>query len=172
MLDLAAQITARSKVREQVVDHPADLPGEDQDRYFVCAVPRQQPPPHADKQPVVLSDLYRRNEQHIPLGQVYLSAAAVTRPGAQPAAEPYDVNVRRRPPGRGGEFKQSLPRILRDGEDRIRIGQRFLEPFSELNSVPSFDQSSIFNRNHIVNENCEPETVAGLRGGHMLCIAW
>src|SRR5215468_4331197 len=103
MLDLAAQIAARSKVREQVIDHPADLPGEDQDRYFVCAVLRQQSPPHADKQPVVLSDLYRRDEQHIPLGQAYRSAAAVARSRAQPAAEPDDVNVRRWPPGCGGE---------------------------------------------------------------------
>ncbi len=170
MLDLAAQIAARSKVRQQVIDHPADLPDEDQDRYCVCAVPCQQPLPHAHKQPVVLSDLYRRDEQHIPLRQAYLSAAAVTRPRAQPAAEPYDVNVRRRPPGRSSEFKQSLARILRDGENRIRGGQRFPQPFSELNSVVSFDQSSIFDRNHIVNEDCEPDPIARLRGCNVLCI--
>src|SRR5262252_1838753 len=171
MCDLAAQVTARREVHQQVLHHPADLPGEDQDRYCIRAVPLYQSLPHTHEQPMVFSNLDGRNEQHIRLRKAQLPLARGDRSAAQVCAEPHHFDTRQRPSGIRRKLKQRMPRMLRDGEDHIRVGYHFMKPFLKLDDVPIFDQRSVFNRNHIVNQNREPDPVPLLGGSDMLYVA-
>ena len=71
-IDSYRLIAARRELRHEVVDQPADLPGEDQGRYRIRTVPLQQPSPVGDLQ------VYQRPLIHV-ITPCFLSAMARKR---------------------------------------------------------------------------------------------
>src|SRR5450631_1816192 len=134
-------------------------------------MPFDEAPPHAHQQSMVLSDLDCRNDQDETLRQTRYFSALSDGAIAQAGAEVQNFNTRQWPSRLRGQFDQHVARILRYVEQDIRVGNSFLDPFSELSNVPLLDKGFVLQRNEIGNQHRKLDAVAPLGGGDMLHIA-
>src|SRR5262249_48075941 len=105
--DLAIEIPARLEIRQQAVNQPTDLSGENQARYAVSAVPLQQPLPHPDKQPMVLSNFNGGDEQDISRRKPCRRPVYGRQPIAR--AQLHDLDARQSPAGLRSQLDESSP---------------------------------------------------------------